>query len=161
MVLAEARVRLLPRYWDGSWFWPWREVDHKPVFRARRFMLDWADPHGAPRRLYYYGKHVEVCVALEKEGKTSAWSWRYRWFTRKYRWVTVHPTNYREKANTPPWMIRPTHTHRPGGFRPHQVCIGLSDKEWRLLLVAAKDEGMGPATYARRMVLLDLPPADG
>ena len=84
-------------YNSGSWLIPYRvDATGRPTFDHRRVLLDWDDDY-APRRLYYFGKHMVVTMALDRGGKSQSWNWRRHRFTNRWRWLTVHPTNYRDR----------------------------------------------------------------
>lgn len=88
----------LPRAaWDGegSWHFPYNEQRKSEwYFTHRRLLLDWNDVY-APRRLYYFGKRLDVTIALERGGTSQRYLWlRRRWDTKLKHgtWLLVAPS---------------------------------------------------------------------
>jgi hypothetical protein len=91
-------VTRLWRYWDGSLCVPWRILPNgEPDWAPPRLLIDWADRY-APRRCYWYGRRFCWTVALERGGRLQSYSWRRQRFTKRWRWVIVYPTDWRERA---------------------------------------------------------------
>lgn len=147
------------RWWewhDGSLVIPARVdiTDGSAVYRAPRFLLDWNDPY-APRRLYYYGKRISWTQSLEPGAGSQVWSWRHRWWTERYRAFSVHPTNYRRIARTPPWMKRHEHVvrDRPPSKLQHLVTTRFSSEDWKMLCDATEGLDRGVVWYVRQAAL--------
>lgn len=70
-----------------------------PVYHAPRLLLDYNDPYGAPRRLYYFGTRVEWTLSLGSRANTWSqwWSWRLERYTTRWSPFSIHPTDYRER----------------------------------------------------------------
>lgn len=149
------------RWWkwdEGSLSAPVRidALDGSPVYRAPRILLDWNGPYGEPRRLYYFGKRVEWILALERDAKSQLWSWRHRWWTLNWGYLSVHPANYRQIARTPPWMKRFEHATnsrpRPTDLK-HRVSTTFTSDEWKLLCDAVEGLDRGVTWYVRQAAL--------
>ncbi len=59
--------------------------------------LDIHAPMGEPDRLHLFGRRLHAIIGLRPGQGSQAWSWRRSEYTRRCRWLTVAPANFRER----------------------------------------------------------------